>query len=158
MLSQMQQLTMAAEGRYASDEELRFLPEYLRSYELRIQTYQQLQKAETPILKYVLAQVIQKAPDLFPKDNPEYIKHCQQDILHTLRYLAAVVLTNDITVLRERYLLWLQTIVRAFDKQRSNDLIYTAMQEAMQKVLPKPQADLVLPLIQEIHITLSEAA
>ncbi|NJN48761.1 MAG: phycobilisome protein, partial [Alkalinema sp. RL_2_19] len=43
MLSQMQRLTTATEGRYATDEELRFLPEYLRSYELRMQTYQQLQ-------------------------------------------------------------------------------------------------------------------
>lgn len=158
MLSQMRRLTMATEGRYATDEELRFLPEYLRSYELRMQTYQQLQKSETKILKYVLLQSMQRAPELFPKEQPEHLKHCQQDVLKTLRYLAAVVLTNDTETLRECYLLWLQSIVRAFDKQRSNDVLYGVMQEACQQILLPPQAKLVVPLIQEVQLALSEVS
>ncbi|MBE9028982.1 phycobilisome protein [filamentous cyanobacterium LEGE 11480] len=158
MLSQMQRLTTAAEGRYATDEELRFLPEYLRSYELRMQTYQQLQKSEITILKQVFSTVMQQAPELFSKAQPEQLKHCQQDTLQTLRYCAAAMLVNDADTLRERYLLWLQTIVRAFDKQHSNDLLYTAMQQAVKQHLSAAQADLIVPLIQDIHLMLSATA
>jgi hypothetical protein len=158
MLSQMQRLTATAEGRYATDEELRFLPEYLRSYELRMQTYQQLQKSEATILKQVFSQVIPQAPTLFPTDQPAYLKRCQQDVLHTLRYCAAAVLVDDLDVFRERYLLWLQTITRAFDKQRENDLIYSSMPSVLRQVLPEPQAKLIVPLIQEVHQMLSQTS
>ena len=46
MLSQMQNLSLEAEGRYATDEELKFIPEYLKTYEIRLQTYQKLQEIE----------------------------------------------------------------------------------------------------------------
>jgi hypothetical protein len=155
MLSQMQRLTATAEGRYATDEELRFLPEYLRSYELRMQTYQQLQKSEAAILKHTFTIAIQQAPDRFPVDQPERLKHCQQDVRQSLRYCAAAVLVNDLDVFRERYLLWLQTMMRALDKQSDNAIIYSAMQDAVRQILPAPQAAIVLPLIQEIHLMLS---
>jgi Phycobilisome protein len=155
MLSQMQRLTATAEGRYATDEELRFLPEYLRSYELRMQTYQQIQKSEATILKQVFAQVTQQAPELFPIDQPDRLKHCQQDVLQTLRYCATAVLVNDMDVFRERYLLWLQTTMRALDKQRENALIYSVVQETVRQVLAEPQAKLLLPLLQEVHLMLS---
>jgi Phycobilisome protein len=155
MLSQMQRLTATAEGRYATDEELRFLPEYLRSYELRMQTYQQIQKSEATILKQVFAQATQQAPDLFPIDQPDRLKHCQQDVLQTLRYCATAVLVNDMDVFRERYLLWLQTSMRALDKQRENALIYSVMQETVRQVLAAPQAQLLLPLLQEVHLMLA---
>jgi hypothetical protein len=155
MLSQMQRLTATAEGRYATDEELRFLPEYLRSYELRMQTYQQLQKSEAAILKHTFTAAIQQDPDRFPVAQPEYLKHCQQDVRQSLRYCAAAVLVNDLDVFRERYLLWLQTMMRALDKQTDNASIYSAMQDAVRTILPAPQAAIVLPLIQEIHLMLS---
>jgi hypothetical protein len=155
MLSQMQRLTATAEGRYATDEELRFLPEYLRSYELRMQTYQQLQKSEAAILKHTFTAAMQQAPAIFPADQPELLKHCQQDVRQSLRYCAAAVLVNDLDVFRERYLLWLQTMMRALDKQPSNAIIYSVMQDAVREILPAPQAAIVLPLIQEIHLMLS---
>lgn len=155
MLSQMQRLTATAEGRYATDEELRFLPEYLRSYELRMQTYQQIQKSEATILKQIFAQVTQQAPELFPIDQPDRLKHCQQDVLQTLRYCATAVLVNDMDVFRERYLLWLQTSMRALDKQRENALIYSVAQATVRQVLAEPQAQLLLPLLQEVHLMLA---
>ncbi len=155
MLSQMQRLTATAEGRYATDEELRFLPEYRRSYELRMQTYQQIQKSEATILKQLFAEVTQQAPDLFPIDQPDRLKHCQQDVRQTLRYCATAVLVNDMDVFRERYLLWLQTSMRALDKQRENSLIYSVIQATVRQVLAEPQAQLLLPLLQEVHLMLS---
>ncbi|MFM2429421.1 MAG: hypothetical protein RLZZ511_634 [Cyanobacteriota bacterium] len=151
MLSQMQRLQTIAEGRYASDEELRFLPDYLRSYELRLQTYQQIQKSEAAILKQVFSDVVQQAPEIFPSDRAEQLKHCQQDVLHTLRYCAATLLTDDLDLMRERYVLWLQTVVRAFEKQESNQLIFTAMQKAVAQILPPVQAALLVPLLQEVQ-------
>jgi Phycobilisome protein len=155
MLSQMQRLTATAEGRYATDEELRFLPEYLRSYELRMQTYQQIQKSEATILTQLFAEVTQQAPDLFPIDPIDRLKHCQQDVRQTLRYCATAVLVNDMNVFRERYLLWLQTSMRALDKQRENALIYSVLPATVRQVLAEPQAQLLLPLIQEVHLMLS---
>ncbi len=155
MLSQMQRLTATAEGRYATDEELRFLPEYRRSYELRMQTYQQIQKSEAAILKQLFAEVTQQAPDLFPMDQPDRLRHCQQDVRQTLRYCAVAVLVNDMDVFRERYLLWLQTSMRALDKQRENALIYSVAPATVRQVLAEPQAQLLLPLLQEVHLMLS---
>jgi hypothetical protein len=151
MLSQMQRLQTIAEGRYASDEELRFLPDYLRGYELRLQTYQQIQKSEAAILKQVFSDLAQQAPTVFPSDRPDQLKRCQQDALHTLRYCAATLLTDDLDLMRERYVLWLQTVGRSFEKQESNHLILVAMQTAVAKILAPAQAALLVPLLQEVQ-------
>jgi Phycobilisome protein len=87
--------------------------------------------------------------------QPDYLKHCQQDVRQSLRFCAAAVLANDLDVFRERYLLWLQTMMRALDKQGENAVIYSVMQDAIRQVLPAPQAAIVLPLVQEIHLMLS---
>jgi hypothetical protein len=156
MLSQMHRLSMEAEGRYATDGELRFLPDYLRTYELRMQTYQQLQKSEAAIFQQIYNIVLAKEPALFRNESQDFTAQCKRDTIQTLRYCAAAMLINDPDTLHERYALWLQTIVRAFNRQRSNDLIFTAMQTAIRQQLPAPQAELLLPLIQKMHQTLTE--
>lgn len=156
MLSQMHRLSMETEGRYATDNELKFLPDYLRSYELRMQTYQNLQKLEGNIFQQVYNLVLAQDPAIFRNESQDFTSKCKRDVIHTIRYCAAAMLINDPETLHERYLLWLQTMVRSFSRQRSNDLIFIALQEVVKQQLPPQQAEVFLPFLQQVHQVLTE--
>jgi hypothetical protein len=148
MLSQMQRLCMEADGRYATDEELRFLPEYRRGYELRFQTYRQLQKLEAIIFQQACKNAIALEPQLFQGSNGEDLtSNCQRDVIYSLRHCAMAMLTDDPELLHERYLLWLQSMLRAVNHQHMASVMFTALQAAVRQHLPESQAALVLPLL-----------
>ncbi|MEB3293078.1 MAG: phycobilisome protein [Synechococcales bacterium] len=145
MLSQMQRLSVEADGRFATDDELRFLANYVKSYELRVQTYQRLQELEDTILQQMYDRLKANDPNFFRKNNVDMTAKCRRDISYTLRYCAACLLIDDPDALQEHVLLWQQTIVRAFGKQRSNQQIHTVLQELVKRHLPPQQAGLLLP-------------
>ena len=148
MLSQIQRLSQETEGRYASDEELRFLVEYARSFELRVQTYQKIQAAEAQILQQVQAKMRSLDPTLFRSGNDDITNKWKRDTLRTLRYSAAAMLIDDPEALRERFLFWFQTIMRAFGAQKSCGVTYTVMQEVIKQHLTTSEASLILPILE----------
>lgn len=148
MLSQIQRLTQDTEGRYATDEELRFLIEYARSYELRVQTYQKLQACETVILQQVQAKMRAIDPMLFRQGNEDLTNKWKRDTLRVLRYSATAMLINDPESMRERFLFWFQTIMRAFNAQKSCGVTYTVMQDVIKQVLTANEANLILPILE----------
>jgi Phycobilisome protein len=156
MLSQMQRLCREADGRYATDDELRFLPDYLRTYELRLQTYLQLQKLEAAIFQQAYTTVLAKNPQAFRHGDQDLTGHCKRDTLHTLHYCATAMLLDDPDVFQERYLLWFQSIIRAVSQQSNASLMYAAMQEAVKQLMPPPQADLLLPLLAQAQQMMTE--
>ena len=50
MLSQLARLTVEADGRYATSEELQFLKDYIESLDSRVSAYQKIQAAEAEVL------------------------------------------------------------------------------------------------------------
>ncbi len=156
MLSQMQRLCMETDGRYATDEELRFLPDYLRTYELRLQTYLQLQKLEAAIFQQAYTTALAKDPQAFRSGEQDLTGVCKRDTLHTLHYCATAMLLDDPQIFQERYLLWFQSIIRAVSQQSNASLIYTAMQAAVKQLMPPQQANLLIPLLAQAQQMMAE--
>jgi Phycobilisome protein len=151
MLTQLDKLTRDVEGRYATDEELSFFTDYINSYELRLQTYQKLQAAEAIIFQQVYNKMRTMDPTLFMVGNQDVSAKCKRDTLMGLRYSAIALLISDTDALQERFLLWLQTIMRGSPAQRSCGIAYTVMQEVVKQHLKATQASLFLPILEMNH-------
>lgn len=147
MLSQMQRLSFNVEGRYATDEELRFIPEYLKTYELRLQTYQKLQEIEQLVIQQVLEKVLAQGSNATRSGTTDIFAKCKRDTTIVWRYSVAALLMDDPDTLRERCLLWFQTIIRAINHQKLCHSTYIAMQDVIKQHLTPQQSSLFLPIL-----------
>ncbi len=148
MLSQLERLSREVDGRYASDAELTFAIDYVRSFNLRLQTYQKLQELEATLIQQTYAKMRSIDPTVFNTGGVDLSGKWKRDTLRTMRYVATAVLMDDADTFRERMLLWFQTLMRAFGAQRSCNLTYQVMQDVVKQYLTTPQADLVCPLLE----------
>ena len=147
MLSQMQRLSFEAEGRYASDEELRFIPEYLKTYELRLQTYQKLQEIEQLVIQQVQEKMLTQDPNILSVGGTDLAVKWKRDTIRIWRYSSATVYMDDVDTMRDRFLLWFQTVMRAFGAQKSCHATYTVMQDVVKQHLTPQQSSLFLPIL-----------
>ena len=148
MLSQLEKLSLNTDGRYASDEELQFVGDYMQSFSLRLQTYQQLQSVEAAIVQQVEAKLRSRDPNFFRSSNDDLSAKWKRDTVRVLRYSAVAMLMNDPETLRERFLFWFQTIMKAFGAQKSCNATYEAMQDVVKQHLTPIQASLFCPLLE----------
>lgn len=146
MLSQLKKLSSATDGRYATDDELKFVDDYAHSFYLRVQTYQRLQLAEGLIVQQVLAKVRKLDPDSFQREHLEM--KWKRDTIRVLRYSAVALLLDDTNTLRDRLLYWFRTIMKAFGAQRNCAVTYQVMQEVVQQYLTPTQANLFCPILE----------
>ena len=58
MLTQFYRLKAAADGRYATPEELQFLKDYFKSFNLRLSAYQKIRAGEPEIIRKALQGVV----------------------------------------------------------------------------------------------------
>lgn len=158
MLSQVERLILETDGRYARDVELQFLEIYAQSYALRLRVYRKLQAIEARIVQDVYQQLRSHDPALLMRGDYDLSAKWKQDTIRVLRYVSVAVLTGDTETFHERFLLWFQTIMRAFNAQRSCDATYLVMQEVMQRHLAPDEASLVLPVLELTRSTLSAVA
>lgn len=149
MLSQLERLSREVDGRYASDTELTFMIDYVRSFNLRVQTYQKLQELEATIVQQTYNKMRAIDPSLFVGINREDLtRKCLYDLTCGYRGTATAMLLNDPDMLQERLLFWLQTVMRSLGKTRTCDVMYSAMQEVVKQHLTPPQANLVCPILE----------
>lgn len=148
MLSQMQHLSVEADGRYATDDELKFLANYVKSYESRLQAYQKVQACEETIIQQTFDKLRAQDPTLFRHNNNDVTGHCKRDMLFNLRYAMTAMLIDDPDMLRERYLFWCQTIMRAYGLQRKCTLSYSTMQDVIKQNLDAQSASLVNDMLE----------
>ncbi|HEY9698023.1 MAG TPA: phycobilisome protein [Trichocoleus sp.] len=158
MLSQMNRLSLETEGRYATDAELQFIIDYAQSFPMRLQTYQTLQELESSLVEQTHTRMKAIAPQQFQFSSGDMSAKWKRDTGRVLRYTAAAVLMNDSNALRERFLLWFQTIMRAFAAQQSCNLTYQVMQEVTLQHLTPPQVNLVNPVLEINRRSLGMAA
>lgn len=148
MLSQLEKLSRATDGRYATDEELQFIDDYMKTYSLRLETYQRLQDVEAAIVQRVYAKMRAIDPNLFKNGSEDVSAKWKRDTILVLRYSAVALLLNDPDMLCERLLFWLQTVMKAFGAQRSCRITYEVMQEVVKQQLPPPQASLFCSILE----------
>lgn len=147
MLNQLARLSVEADGRYATTEELQFLRDYIQSLDHRLSAYKKIQAAETEIISQVDMKVQATNPNLFRKGNRDVTPTCKRDRIDVLRYSAAALLSSDLDCLRESFLLWYQTIISAFQDERASALTYQVMQEVVKQYLTPQEAALFSPIM-----------
>jgi Phycobilisome protein len=148
MLSQLYKLTYDTDGRYATDQELAFVKEYASTFRLRVETYQRIQVGEAKILQQVQEKMQILDPSLFRAGNTDVTAKWKRDTIRVLRYSAIAMLLDDPDTLRERFLFWFRTVMKAFGAERSCDMTYRVMQEVIQQYLTPPQAKLFCPILE----------
>lgn len=158
MLSNFKKLTISTDGRYATDDELEFLDDYLTSYELRLRIYQKLQASEQQIVQQVQTKLKALDPSLLISGQQDLTAKWKRDTIRVLRYSAVAVLTDDLTTFQERLLLWFQTIMRAFGAQRSCEMTYLVMQDVMQHYFTPQELSYITPVLELNRSALGIAA
>jgi hypothetical protein len=147
MLSQLARLSVEADGRYATSEELQFLRDYIESFESRLSAYQKIQAASAEILTQLDAKWAANA-NMFQQGNSKLnVETCQRDLGNMIRYTATTVLSSDLDRLRESCLLWYQTIVRSYKYGHIAAITYPLLSELVKKYLSAEEAALASPVL-----------
>jgi hypothetical protein len=147
MLSQTRQLLQTSQGRYATDGELVFLERYAQSYRLRLQTYRKIQSLEREIVVQVFRRMRASNPQIFQRGSQDNTQKWQRDTIWVLRFSALAMLFDDTDTLRDRVLLWLQTIMRAFGSIQVSRITYETMQVVVRQLFTPEEADLICKVL-----------
>lgn len=158
MLSQMERLRQEVDGRYASDEELKFFEEYVQSFPQRLSAYRRIQMTEAILIQQVQRKLRSQDPHLLHSGQQDVSGKWKRDTLRVLRYSAIAMLINDPELLQESLLFWMQTVMRAFGAQRSCEVTYRLMQEVAQQHLPRTEAALFCPILELNRSVLGDEA
>lgn len=150
MLSQIQALLRETEGRYATDAELQFLEAYSKAFPDRLRAYQNLRKQERALIQQTYNQLRHEHPGLFPAGQPEAVRKWQRDTIWVLRASGVAMLLDDVDSLRDRLMLWFQTIMRAFGVQKTCFLTYATLKKLAPQLLG-PEDGALLAEVMEIN-------
>jgi hypothetical protein len=156
MLKQLARLSVEADGRYATADELQFLKDYLQSVDQRLSAYEKIRDAEEKIIPQVEEIKRSLDPNLFVMGSRDITEVCRRDMTNVIRCSAAALLINDLDRLRAGLLVWYQTIVRAFNYQRYAEITYQIIQDVVKEYLTAEEAELMLPILQLDHTILGQ--
>lgn len=148
MLRQLTNLSIEADGRYATASELNFLRNYLNSVELRISAYEKIRDREAEILEHWDAEKRNQKENLFHMGDYDMTKTCRRDQTNSLRYATTAMLLDELDRFREGALIWYQTIVKSFKYQAYAKINYLLIQDIIQFYLTAEEAKLIIPVLQ----------
>jgi hypothetical protein len=148
MLKKLEQLSVSAEGRYATDKELKFIKDYLPSIDLRVSAYQKIRDAEAEIIEQLEAKMRQKQPNIFQVSSGNVSPLYQRDTRIVLRSAIAAMLIDDLDRLQEGILIWQRTITKAFKVKHIAAMAHATMPEIIEQFLTPEEFALVKPALQ----------
>ncbi|MGL5832410.1 MAG: hypothetical protein ACRC1Z_04155 [Waterburya sp.] len=147
MLSQLEQLSLAAEGRYATPQELQILKDYFPTINPRLSAYQKLRDGEGEIIARLETRMREKQPNIFSMGSHDVTALYQRDTKIVLRIAIAAMLIEDLDRLRENLLLWQKTIVKAFKVNHIAALTHTTMPEIIEQFLTPEEYAYIKPIL-----------
>ncbi|MDX1976633.1 MAG: phycobilisome protein [Pseudanabaenaceae cyanobacterium bins.68] len=147
MLFNLERLSVTGDGRFASDQELKFLQGYSRSFSQRKAVYLKLQAAEKKILEQVYAKMRSLNPKLFMNGNLDMSEKWKRDTLLVIRHSAMAMLLDDPEYLKQEFLLWFQTLMQAFGTEENCRITYSVMQDVVKHMFNEPEAQLINPIL-----------
>lgn len=147
MLNQLNQLSLAAEGRYATEQELQLLKDYFPTVSVRLSAYQKLRDREAEIVEKLETRMREKQPNIFKIGSNDVTAMYQRDTKIVLRIAMAAMLIEDLDRLRENILLWQRTIVKAFQVQHIAALTHTTMPEIVEQFLTLEEYAVIQPIL-----------
>lgn len=147
MLNQLNQLSLAAEGRYATAQELQLLKDYFPTVNVRLSAYQKLRDREAEIIEKVEVRMREKQPHIFQMGDKDVAEMYQRDTRTLLRIALATMLIEDLDRLRENLLLWHQTIAKAFKFGHISALAHKTMPEIIEQFLTPEEYAVIQPIL-----------
>ena len=154
MFKQLTRLSIDADGRYATDDELKFLDDYLDTVETRISAYETIRENEEQIIYRLEAAKRGIKQDVFHMGDRDVSEICRRDMTNIFRCSATAILFNDLDRLREGLLIWYQTIVRAFKYDKYTNITYAVIQDTIKEFLKPEEVELMLPALKLNHTIL----
>jgi hypothetical protein len=154
MFKQLTRLSIDADGRYATDDELKFLDDYLDTVETRVSTYETIRENEEQIIYRWEAAKRGIKQDVFHMGDRDVSEICRRDMTNIFRCSATAILFNDLDRLREGLLIWYQTIVRAFKYDKYTNITYAVIQDTIKEFLKPEEVELMLPALKLNHTIL----
>ncbi|NES95616.1 MAG: phycobilisome protein [Desertifilum sp. SIO1I2] len=143
-----------ADGRYLSTQELQPLEQYIRSYNARLEAYQQIQQHSDKAVLQALRKFALAYPEVIQKHGPR----CKYDMTEVLRYIALSILRDDEIFFKEQMMSWLDTILLAHKRNSSCATAYQYLKEAIDANLPSASSSLVLPYLESVMLCLNSHA
>lgn len=156
MITLLENLIERSDGAYFEAKDLDLLEQGLQSWGDRRKTYQIIQDKEMAIVEKTLTRFQQENETLLRTAPESIFKKCQGDLISVLRHCAMAMLLQDEELLKDRFLYWMQNIMRALRNQKFNVHIYKILQDVIQEELPEQYANLMMPYLQITHQYLSE--
>jgi hypothetical protein len=157
MLKQLANLTIDADGRYATDAELKFIHNYLNSVKQRVEIYEKIRDSEEAIVEKVKSErkMFHEVPGNFSHLTREQKEEfCTRDLKSVMRCSAAAILLEEPDRLREALLLWYCTIVRAFNYLEQTQLTYQVLEKVMKTHFTPEEVKLATPILRLNHTIL----
>ncbi len=148
MLSQLSRLSLEVEGRYATEEELEFIDNYLTTVDSRIAFYQKIRDVEKEIVNVTITKMRIENKKIFSKDSMSIDAICIRDMKIILKSLTTAILIDDLERLRDNLLLWHLTIMRAMNVQNVSNIVYQTMLEVVKEYLEPEEERFVIPALQ----------
>ncbi|MEO1095528.1 MAG: phycobilisome protein [Cyanobacteria bacterium J06638_28] len=157
MLQQIRQLVLDADGRYATDAELSFFSDYLKTARLRFTLYQKIQKLEPQLVQQTIERFKLTRPDLLRAKGYDRTAKCARDITLILRNTAAALLSDDIEILQDGTFVWFQVMMRSLKTQDAFDVGNRIIQTVVKQTLTPEEAALFCPLLETARLVVGEA-
>ena len=148
MLKKLTRLSVKVEGRYATEDELQFVNDYLSSVDSRMSFYEKIRDAEPEIVDTTISKMRAKDENIFSKDSMNIDAICIRDMKIILKAMTTAILIDDLERLKDGLLLWHLTIMRAMNVRNISNLVYQTMLAIVKDYLSSEEEKFVAPALQ----------
>ncbi|MGF1569171.1 MAG: hypothetical protein ACFCVD_14065 [Nodosilinea sp.] len=140
MKSAILESVQQSDGRYLDDVELRPFAQFVTTFDKRLKVYLWIKDEEEKLTLKALRQLMQTN---HRKTVQEHGAICQRDMRYTLQFIGKAILQDSPEGFMEEYVVWMQNIMRAFQKQNSVVETYRLLQTEISAALPADEAALI---------------
>ncbi len=136
-----------ADGRYLSDLELRPFNDITESFQTRLAAYMYLKDHSKELVLNALRRLVHTP---HRQVLQEHGSQCQRDMSYTLEYIAKGLLLQDEDSFMEEYLVWIQNILRALNRQDACVVSYQLLRDEVRGTLSGESCNLVLLYLEKL--------
>ncbi|WP_017301857.1 hypothetical protein [Nodosilinea nodulosa] len=136
-----------ADGRYLSDAELRPFDQMMEGFQTRVSLYNHVRDNGKELVLNALRRLMQTPHRQVVQ---EHAQQCQRDMLYTLEHVSKGILLYDEDGFMEEYLVWMQNIIRSFNRQSACVVAYKMLKEEVRTTMPGDQSNLMLMYLDKL--------
>ena len=142
MHPQIEEIFDDAGSRYLKIEELRLVAQYASSVPERLATYRGLRDCELDVMQWVADQLQTE----MPQEPETKLERSLTNALLMLRHCGLAMLLNQDSIVRERFLNWVQPTVEVYGTQAIDARLYQLLNQRLDQTLGK-QMTLLSPIL-----------